>query len=238
MRSSVIIGCAFALVAAAQSPSRRVNFPPDSPLSLNGVDWGDTSSTPRSGAPFLDVHASLSLVNISQRHVRSVTLAVVSQDVAPGGKGSVTVPSMDIGPGAVFPVNIDLRLLRPVGARNPGPEVEVRLDGVLFDDLSFFGPDQLHSRRSMTVWELEARRDRTYFKKLLEQAGRDGLQKEMQSCVARLTDRPQPGVQMVRGRATNSDPERELSFAFLEVPDAPIKPTTNVRRQIRRMARS
>jgi hypothetical protein len=229
MRSSLLIGCAWAVLGVAQTPSRKVDFPADSPLSLKSVDWGGSDSTPRGGAMFLDVHASLSLVNTSQRHVRSVTLAVVSQEVAPGGKGSVTVPSLDIGPGAVFPVSVDLRLLRPVG-RNSGPEVEVRLDGVLFDDLSFYGPDQLHSRRSMTVWELEARRDRGYFKKLLEQSGRDGLQRELQNSVARLADHPQPGVQMVRGRATNADPERELNFAFLEVPDAPIKPTTGMAR--------
>jgi hypothetical protein len=230
MRSKIVAGLGIAVLAAAQTPSRKVDFPAESPLSLKSVDWGGSDSTTRGGAMFLDVHASLSLVNNSQRHVRSVTLAVVSQEVAPGGKGSVSVPSLDIGPGAVFPVAIDLRLLRPVGARNSGPEVEVRLDGVLFDDLSFFGPDQLHSRRSMTVWELEARRDRTYFKKVLEQAGRDTLQKEMQDSLARQTDRQQPGVQMVRGRATNADPERELSFAFLEVPDAPIKPTTGMAR--------
>jgi len=29
------------------------------------------------------------------------------------------------------------------------------------------------------VWELEARRDRQFFKALLDQSGRDGLQKEM-----------------------------------------------------------
>lgn len=231
MRSSVILSLLGAALGMSQTPSRKVDFPADAPLSLKSVDWGDSSSTPRGGALVLDVHASLSLVNTSPRHIRSVTLAVVSQEVAPGGKGSVTVPSMDVAPGGVFPVTIDLRLLRPVGTRNSGADVEVRLDGVLFDDLSFYGSNQLHSRRSMTVWELEARRDRIFFKKLLEQSGRDALQKEMQECVARQTDRPQPGVQMVRsGHATNADPERELSFAFLEVPDAPIKPTTGMAR--------
>src|SRR5271163_3876881 len=143
MCSKVVVALCSAALAIAQTPSRKVDFPADSPLSLKSVDWGGSDSTTRGGAMFLDVHASLSLVNTSQRHVRSVTLAVVSQEVAPGGKGSVSVPSLDIGPGAVFPVAIDLRLLRPVGARNSGPEVEIRLDGVLFDDLSFFGPDQL-----------------------------------------------------------------------------------------------
>jgi len=108
--------------------------------------------------------------------------------------------------------------------------VEVSLDGVLFDDLSFYGPDKLHSRRSMTVWELEARRDRKYFKSLLETAGRDGLQKEMLDGLTRQADRPQFGVQIVRGRATNNDPGREVQFAFLQLPDAPVEPSDGMAR--------
>jgi len=93
-----------------------------------------------------------------------------------------------VGPGEAFPLRIDVPLLRPLGAGAPG--VEVKLDGVLFEDLSFYGPDNLHSRRTMTVWELEARRDRLYFKKLLEASGRDGLQKEIIESLTRETDRP------------------------------------------------
>ncbi len=111
-----------------------------------------------------------------------------------------------------------------------GLVVEVGLDGVLFDDLSFFGPDKLHSRRTMTVWELEARRDRTYFKKRLEQAGANALQKEMLDSLARQADRPQPGVQMVRGRVTNTDPEHEVQFAFLHFPGAPVEPMDGLAR--------
>jgi hypothetical protein len=43
----------------------------------------------------------------------------------------------------------------------------VGLDGVLFDDFSFYGPNQLDSKRSMMVWETEAQRDRQYFKSIL-----------------------------------------------------------------------
>ena len=218
MRSNWII---FAVAGAlcAQTIQRKVDLPADSPVTLVTVDWGDTSATARGGAFFVDVHASLSLRNSSQKRVRSITLAVLSQEVTPGGKGSVSVPSLDVAPGETFPVTIDLRLLRPIGASAP---VEVKLDGVLFDDLNFYGPDKLHSRRMMTVWELEARRDRQYFKKILETAGRDALQKEMIDSMARQ-DRPQQGMQMVRGRATNADPERELAFAFLQMPESPVE---------------
>lgn len=218
-----------AVAAGAQTLTRKIDLPPDSPVTLVSADWGESSATARGGAFLLDVHAGLSLRNSSQRRIRGVTLSVLAQEVTPGGKGSVSIPSMDVAPGDTFPVRIDLPLLRPLGA-GTGPLVEVKLDGVLFDDLSFYGPDKLQSRRTMTVWELEARRDRQYFKKILEQAGREALQNEMLVSLARQADRPQPGVQMVRGRATNLDPEHEVQFAFLQLPDAPVEPMDGLAR--------
>lgn len=206
--------------AHSQMLNRKVNLPADSPVTLFSVDWGGTDATARGGAFFVDVRAALSLRNSSQKRVRAITFAVLSQEVTPGGKGSVSVPSLDVAPGEVFPVGIDLRLLRPIGG---GAGVEVKLDGVLFDDLSFYGPDNLQSRRTMTVWELESRRDRQYFKKLIETAGAKALQEAMLDNLSRQADRGLPGMQMVRGRATNVEPERDLSFAFLEMPDAPIQ---------------
>lgn len=212
-----------ALAGGAQSLSRKIELPPDSPITVVSADWGDSNATPRGGAYLVDVHAALSLRNSSQRRIRAVTLVVLAQEVTPGGKGSVSVPSLDVAPGETFPLRIDLPLLRPLGSSG-GPAVEVRLDGVLFDDLNFYGPDKLHSRRTMTVWELEARRDRQYFNKVLEQAGGKALRDEMLDSLRRQADRPQTGVQMVRGRATNSDPERDVQFAFLHLPDAPVEP--------------
>src|SRR5512140_3839619 len=156
-----ILGLLTAASAAwAQAPDARssvkINLPPDSPVTLVSADWGESRATPRGGAMQLDLHASLQLRNAGPRRVRGVTLLVLAQDVTPGGKASVSAPSLDVGAAEVFPVRIDLRLLRPLGG---GPLVEVGLDGVLFDDLSFYGPDRLNSRRSMTSWELEARRD-------------------------------------------------------------------------------
>jgi hypothetical protein len=224
--AAILLFAAAAIISTdAQTLSRRVEFPSDSPLTLLSADWGESTATPRGGAFLLDVHAALTLRNSGQRRIRAVTLEVLAQEVTPGGKGAVSVPSLDVAPGDTFPVRIDLPLLRPLGPGLGGPLVEVRLDGVLFDDLNFYGSDRLHSRRTMTVWELEARRDRQYFKKLLDQAGREGLQKEMINSLARQADRPQPGVQMVRGRATNTDPEREVQFAFLHFPEAPVDPT-------------
>ena len=94
----------------------RSTFLPDSPVTLVSADWGESSATARGGAFLLDVHAALSLRNSSQRRIRAVTLAVLAQEVTPGGKGSVSIPSLDVAPGETFPVPIDLPLLRPLGA--------------------------------------------------------------------------------------------------------------------------
>jgi hypothetical protein len=211
----------------AQSLSHRIDLPRDSPVSLAGDEWGGSAATIRGGAYVIDVRMSLSLRNTTQRRIRGITLTVVAQEATPGGKGSISVPSLDVGPGEIFSVHGDLHLLRPLGA-DASPMVEVGLDGILFDDLTFYGSNRLYSRRSMMVWELEARRDRQYFRGLLDQAGREGLQKEMLASLSRDADRPQFGVQVVRGRATNTDAEKDLQFAFLHLPDAPVEPMDGV----------
>lgn len=215
-------------LAFGQAPdahgSLKIDLPQDSPVTLVSADWGQSKPTARGGAIVLDLHASLSLRNSGQRRVRGVTLIVLAQEVTPGGKGSVSVPSLDIAPGETFPIRIDLRLLRPAQGAESLP-VAVGLDGVLFDDLSFYGPNKLNSRRSMTVWELEAQRDRHYFKGILERAGIEGLQREILACMDRQPDAArQGGVQMVRGRSTNYDPGHELQFAFLNQPNSPVEP--------------
>ena len=65
----------------------------------------------------------------------------------------------------MFPVHIDMQLLRPFNAVRPEADssmVRVSLDCALFTDLTAYGPDKLGSRRALMVYELEARRDRRY----------------------------------------------------------------------------
>jgi hypothetical protein len=204
--------------------SMTVNFPKDSPVTLVSADWGESRTTPRGGAMVLDLRTSLSLRNSGARRIRSITLLVLSQEVTPGGKASVSVPSLDVGPGEVFPVRVDMRLLRPLQVGS-GPLVQVALDGVLFDDLSFYGPNRLDSRRSMMVWELEARRDRLHFKSVLEAKGAEGLRREVVESISRRADQPRLDVQVSRnGRATALDLSHDRDFAFLKLPDSPIEP--------------
>src|SRR5580704_9974135 len=232
--SSLLLGSVLALLPlngvllAAALP--KINFPADSPVDLLSADYGGSNEAARGGALLLDFHAALSLRNSSQRKIRGITLLVSAQEATPGGKGSVTITSLDVGPQETFPVRIDLRLLRPLQGSSVAP-VEIGLDGILFDDLSFFGPDKLSSRRTMIVSEFEARRDRKYFKALLADGGQQKLQQAILDKLAHQADRPAFDVQVVRGgRATNFEPEKQVQFAFLKLPDSPIEPLEGMAR--------
>ena len=242
-RNSTLWALVGVVAAWGQAPqpasSVKVNFPADSPVALVSADWGESRTEARGGALLLDLHTSLSLRNTTQARIRGVTLLVQAQEVTPGGKASVTVPSVDIGPGDTFPIRVDLRLLRPMFGG--GALAEITLDGVLFEDLSFYGPNRLNSRRAMTVWEMEARRDRRYFKSILEARGTEGLRQEALATLARLSARPQLDVQVIpRGRTTTvaSAQERPIEFVCLHLPDAPLEPIGGLARGVGGEARA
>lgn len=204
----------------AQAPASIKVFPlaPDAPVRVESVEQGQSAASPRGGAVVVDIHSALTLKNTGTRRVRGITLLVTAQEVTAGGRGSVTVPSLDVAPGETFSVKIDLQLLRPTAAGSP---VEVSVDGLLFDDLQFYGPNKLNSRRMLTVWELEARRDRKYFASVYATQGGEGLGEQMRASLDRQSR--QPSVQVARGRVTALEPANPMQFAFVKVPDAPVE---------------
>ncbi|MGH9672658.1 MAG: hypothetical protein ACRD44_05705, partial [Bryobacteraceae bacterium] len=209
MRNSTIALLSFAAVLPAQTvdvrSSVKVQLAADAPVALVSADWGQSTASPRGGALVLDLHTALSMRNAGSRRIRGITLEVLAQEVTPGGRGSVTVPCLDVAPGETFPVRIDLRLLRPLAA-GAGPLVTVSIDGLLFQDLSFYGPNRLKLRRAMTAWEMEAQRDRRHFESVLAAGGPAAVQKELLATMARMADRPRLDLQVARsGRATNID---------------------------------
>jgi hypothetical protein len=204
----------------------NINLGKDSPVALAGMSTGDSHSSSRGAALVLDLHMSLTLRNTGTGRIHGVALRVVSQEVTVGGKGSVSIPSLNIGPGESFPVRIDTQLMRPTQAAG-GPLVDVNLDGVLFEDLSCYGQDRLNSCRTMTAWEMEARRDREHFKRVLAQGGPQGLRQAMIESLGRQSARPQLDVRVQRGPAVTSaalGPVHEEQFAFLQFPDSPVEP--------------
>lgn len=201
-----------------------VEFPHDSPISLVSFSLGDsTTASVRGVSLALDLHTSLTLRNSSQKSIRGLTLSVEAQDLTPNGRASVTVPSLNAAPGEIFPVRVDLELLRPFNTpRNGGALVQVRLDGVLFDDLSFYGPDKLQSRRSLTVYELEARRDRQYFQRLIRKGNTAKLREEMNFGLPEFRS-PQLGLELLHDPRSATGSQRPVSVAIVSFPDAPVQ---------------
>ncbi|HVY92162.1 MAG TPA: hypothetical protein VHA14_05420, partial [Bryobacteraceae bacterium] len=173
------------------SSSVKIDLPADSPVTLISASTGQSQVTPRGGMLVLDLHMSLTLRNSGSRPVRGVVLLITAQEFTPGGKGAVARPCIDIPPGQNFTLPVDLKLARPVQMAS-GPLVHVQLDGVVFDDLSFYGPNRLKSsQRDLTLWEVEAQRDRAYYKQVLQAKGEDGLRREVLSSLAKEGERPQ-----------------------------------------------
>jgi hypothetical protein len=209
------------------SDSFKFNLPEGSPLSMLSVNYENSRAAARGGALVIDLHMSVVLRNQDQRRVRGITMLIAAQEGAPGGRASQTFPTLDVGPNETFPVRIDVSLIRPLQSSG-GPLVQVSLDGVLFHNFEFYGPDRLHSRRSLTFWERENQRDRKYLKQVLAAKGPEGIQSEMIDSINRQSARRGIDVQVTRGArvtaSASNTPDVRSQFAFLQVPDSPVQP--------------
>ena len=222
---AILFAAGAAALWAQEAPPVKINLPADSPLTLISTNLGESHVSQRGSAVVLDLDVTLTLHNSGPNRVRGVTLLVAAQEATPGGKASVSVPSLDVAPNQNFPVRINLRLLRPA-QMGSGPLVQVNLDGVLFQDYSFYGPNRLDSRRTMTAWEMQAERDRKYFKSVLAAHGMEGLKRAMLESLNRQAERPRLDVQVSRGHAVTSAAlgEHNVRFAFLRFPGEPVEP--------------
>ena len=229
-----------AAVTAASGFCQDVRFDPatlvkfdfgGAPVAVEPFNAAESNVTTRGGALVIDLHVMVKLRNTSGDYIRGITLLLLAQEATPGGKMSVAAPSLNVAPGETFPIRIDGRLMRPLQPGVPagvGPLVRVTLDGVLFKNHVFYGPDKLNLLRQMIAWEMQADRDRKYYKQVYQSQGVAGLQREIVDSINRQAERPHLDVQLARGRATGSvasSPDRLEQFAFLLLPDSPIKPT-------------
>ncbi len=207
--------------------SISIKFPNDSPVLASSTDYSPSRVQARGAGIVIDLDVSMQLRNVAQREIRGIALLASAQEVTLGGKGSVTYPSLHVRPGESFPVHITMQLMRPTQAAN-GTLVEIRLDGVLFQDLGFYGPNRLNSKRAMTAYEMEAQRDRQHWKRVLAQSGQQGLQAAVMETLQRDAQRPRLDARVLRGPSVTSAavaaPERSEQFAFLRFPDAPVQP--------------
>ena len=219
-----------ALAQERLDPASAIKFDlkDDAPVRVVSFDAGDSRVSSRGGALMIDLHMVAKLRNSSGDYIRSVTLLLSAQEATTGSRMSSSVASANVGPGETFDMRIDGRLMRPVQAGG-GPLVRVIVDGILFKNYEFYGPDRLNSHRQMLAWAMQGDRDRKYFKQVLQTRGVAGLQQEMLDSLSRQSERPHLDVQLAaRGRATTSAasaPDHMAQFAFLQLPESPIQPT-------------
>jgi hypothetical protein len=208
----------------------NVEFPRDSPVLVVSFSLGPTTARPRGMSMALDLHASLMLRNTGTKAISGLTLRVEAQDLTPSGKGSVTVPSLNVAPGEVFPVRIDMELLRPFSvAKMEGALVQVSLDCALFNDFSAYGPNSLGSRRALMVYELEARRDRRYLATLLQTQRLAQLREELNFGLEDISPQ-QLGLELLREPHVNPRGEQPVTVGAVSFPSAPVQPMSGAAR--------
>jgi hypothetical protein len=219
----LLSACAFAGDTGARWVD--VEFPRDSPVVFVSFSLGSTTARVLRASMALDLHTSLQLRNTGNKTICGLTLRVEAQDLTPSGKGSVTVPSLNVQPGEVFPVRIDMELLRPLNVvKNDGALVQVTLDCALFSDFSSYGPDKLDSRRALTVYEMEARRDRRYLAALLENGKLAQLREELNFGLQDLSP-PQLGLELLRTPTSRPKGEQAVNVGAVLFPSSPVQPT-------------
>ena len=200
-----------------------VEFPHDSPVLPVSVNLGPSTARVKGVSMALDLHAALLLRNIGNKVISGLTLRVEAEDLTPSGKGSVTVPSLDIQPGDVFPVRLEMELLRPFNAAKADRAiVQVSLDCALFKDLSSYGPDIVRSRRALVVYELEARRDRRYLAALLQTGQVAQLREELNFGLEDLHPQ-QLGFELLQNARAATSREKPVSVGAVSFKSSPVQ---------------
>src|SRR5580698_143496 len=79
-------------------------LPGDAPVGVSDLSLGQSTAEVRGLSMVLKLQAQVVLRNVGAKSIRGLTLRVEAQDISPGGRGSVTVPSLNVAPGETFPV--------------------------------------------------------------------------------------------------------------------------------------
>jgi len=212
--------------AAAEEKGKwlGVEFPHDAPVIPVAFDFGPSTVTPRGSSMVIDLHAGLVLRNVGTKPICGLALRVEARDVSPNGKGSVIKPSLFVMPGEEFPVKVDMQLMRPISAaRSEAAMVQVTLDCALFSDLKAYGPDKLNSKRTLLVYEMEARRDRQFLARLLDSGRLPELREELNFENQDFPPR-QLGFELLRGPHTATVREQSVSVNPVTFPKGPVQP--------------
>jgi hypothetical protein len=201
-----------------------IDFPRDSPVLLVSSTMGSSTARVRGTSMEIDLHASAVLRNVGTKPLAGLTMRVETPDMQ-AGKGSVKVPSLTALPGETFPVRIDIQILRPLASARSATLslVQVALDCALFADLTSYGPDLLHSRHSLIVYEMQARREREYLAELLRNHAWAQLRDELNFGLPE-TSIPHLGFEFVRGPLRTAIHQQDLAVNPVAFNGAPIQP--------------
>lgn len=200
------------------------DFPRDSPVLPVSFAMGSSTAKIRGASMVIDLHALVVLRNVAQKPIAGLTMRVEAQDLQ-SGKGSVTVPSLTASPGETFPVRIDMQIQRPLATGHVSPVslVQVSLDCAIFSDLTAYGPDQLHSRHALLVYELQARREREYLASLLGNQQWAKLRDELNFGLPEYSP-PRLGLEFIRGPLQAVVREQALAVSPVAFSGAPVQP--------------
>lgn len=200
------------------------DFPHDSPVLPVSFAMGSSTAKIRNTSMVLDLRASLVLRNVGTKALSGLTMRVEAPDLQ-SGKGSVTVPSLTVQPGETFPVHLDMEIQRPISAgRTSTPSlVLVSLDCALFADLTSYGPDQLHARHMLLVYEMEARREREYLAVLLHNQEWAKLRDELNFGLPDSAPRSL-GLEFIHGPLSSMMSPKSFSVSPVVFSGAPVQP--------------
>jgi hypothetical protein len=211
---STVYAQATARPAGSSASSVQVEFGNNSPILMQSLQFEPSGNTPGMSAE-MKLRAFLALRNVGPKTIAGLTLRLDIDDLAPAA-ASIEMPALDARSGDAFraPVNID-------GARSftrpSNSGLRISLDSVLFEDLSSYGPDTLHSLQALLRYEAENRRERQYLSSLLRAGQLADLREELNFG---LPDTPQGlGVAISPAETTS----RKIELASLSFPDAPVQ---------------
>lgn len=208
-------------------PAEAIEFqaPAATSVELVEQDYSRTQISVRGPAAVVELRCKLTLANRSSKTLRGIALAVISAPGQSAGRASVITPSLAVAPGERFPVDVSLRLVRPLPSADE-PLATIAVDGVLYADLSYRGPDEMSSRRRLTLLELEATEDRKRLSSLLAARGAEALRGEVLAVLERQSERPSLEVRLAGGGRAVSPAVRAsmqpVELAVLDVPETPL----------------
>jgi hypothetical protein len=215
-----LVVSAIAVAEDQSAPAVRVELGPKSPVLLQSLQFSPSAG---SGAFLRSSRLQVLLVlkNTATKTIVGWTFRVDTGSSALFAHASVSMPSLDLRTGEVVQVPVNVELARSAMARNPVSMLSISLDGVLFTDGSTYGPDSLHSLRTLNRAEAENRHERQYLTSLLR-AGR--LADIRQELNFGLPDTPPSlSVSVLPTMPSGRSESRQITLTSLPMPNAPME---------------